>query len=90
MKFTNNVPAVFHHETTVCLVDRNNLEGITNVKDEELSKKSFPKFCKHPFIDEKSKPTASWGSWYSQSILCRCCFSFTKRNNLKLGNATHE
>lgn len=61
MKFTNNVPAVFHHETTVCLVDRNNPEGITNIKDEEISRKSLPNYCKHPFIDEKSKPTSSWG-----------------------------
>lgn len=39
VKFTNNIPTVFHHEATMCLVHRNNLEGITNIIDERLQRK---------------------------------------------------
>lgn len=39
VKFVSNIPTVFHHEATICLVHRNNLEGIINIQDKRLHRK---------------------------------------------------
>lgn len=41
VKFISNIPTVFHHEATVCLVHRNNLGGITNIQDKKLHRKQL-------------------------------------------------